>query len=374
MALANLFTVSSFGTFFLFPLFIQNHGGAKTDIGIIMGAFSLAAVLCRPWISELVDRIGRKRSYTLGTLVMTLLPLAYLFFSGPLPGFYLPLLLVRVLHGVGLAICFTASFTYAADIIPEGRLNEGIGIFGITGLTGIAAGPIIAEQIIRLSGFPALFLVTSGMAFAGFLLHLPVPETYRPPAAAENQPSFFAILLRKRTLAVVILAFVLGFGLAASGNFVAPYAREQKLSLLSLFFITYSAAAILTRIWGGKFSDRVGEERMIPPALILTSVGLLTLTIPKGNLVLLTAGVLAGTGHGFLYPLLSALAIRNESIHIRGKVIGVFTGGVDAGAFFGSTILGYLGEHYGFRAIFLCAGLTLFAGLIYFKLWLSRRE
>ena len=31
MAFANLFIVSSFGTFFLFPLFITSHGGSKSD-------------------------------------------------------------------------------------------------------------------------------------------------------------------------------------------------------------------------------------------------------------------------------------------------------------------------------------------------------
>jgi hypothetical protein len=47
MALANLFTMSSISTFFLFPLFITNHGGTKADIGIMMAAFTIASILCR---------------------------------------------------------------------------------------------------------------------------------------------------------------------------------------------------------------------------------------------------------------------------------------------------------------------------------------
>ena len=132
MSFANLFNVSSFGAFFLFPLFIINHGGSKSDIGIIMGVFALSAVLCRPWISDMVDRIGRKKSYTIGCIIMSVVPVMYLFFRGDLSSFYFPLILVRILHGVGLAICFTASFTYIADIVPEERLNEGIGMFGAT--------------------------------------------------------------------------------------------------------------------------------------------------------------------------------------------------------------------------------------------------
>ena len=45
MAFANLFIVSSFGTFFLFPLFITSHGGSKSDIGIIMSVFVGSIIL-----------------------------------------------------------------------------------------------------------------------------------------------------------------------------------------------------------------------------------------------------------------------------------------------------------------------------------------
>ena len=81
MALANLFTMSSISTFFLFPLFITGHGGTKADIGIMMAAFTIASILCRPWISEMIDRIGRKKCYTIACLILSLLPLFYLFFS-----------------------------------------------------------------------------------------------------------------------------------------------------------------------------------------------------------------------------------------------------------------------------------------------------
>ena len=78
MAVSYLFMASSFGAFFLLPLFIIGHGGSKADTGILMGAFGLSSVLCRPWISNMIDRIGRKKSYTLGSIIMVALPLAYL--------------------------------------------------------------------------------------------------------------------------------------------------------------------------------------------------------------------------------------------------------------------------------------------------------
>jgi len=84
---------------------------------------------------------------------------------------------------------------------------------------------------------------------------------------------------------------------------------------------------------------------------------------------LIISGLIAGCGHGFIFPCLSALAIRDEPIHIRGKINGVFTGGVDSGLFFGSIVLGYIGEWFGYRPIFLTTSLMLMTGLgIFFGL------
>jgi MFS family permease len=366
MAIANLFTVSSFGTFFLFPLFITNHGGSKSDIGIIMGALALSSVLCRPWISGMIDRIGRKKSYTIGCTIMSAVPLIYLLFRGDLPHFYLPLILVRILHGVGLAMCFTAAFTYIADIVPWERLNEGIGVFGVSGLMGLAIGPIIAEMVIREFGFSAFFLVAAGMAILGLLLHLPLAESFTR-VSRESSQSFFSVLIKRRTLSVAVLAILFGFGLAAYGGFVSPFAKEQDIAFVSLYYVSYSLAAILTRLSGGRLADRIGEERVIPYGQILTGGGLLMLILLGGNTILVLSGLITGCGHGVLFPCLNTLAIRNEPISIRGKITGVFTGGIDTGAFVGSIVLGYIGEWAGFRALFLAAGLALFAGLAIYK-------
>lgn len=367
---ANFFTVSSFGIFFLFPLFIKSRGGSESDIGIIMGVFSLAAVLCRPWISDMIDRIGRKKSYTIGSLIMTALPLAYLLFRGGLSMFYTALILVRVIHGVGLALCFTAAFTYIADIIPEGRLNEGIGMFGATGLTGLAIGPLIGEIIIERFGFSIFFITASSIASLGLMIHLPLKESFRHGDRSASS-SFFTVLIKRNIFPVAMLALVFGIGLAATGNFISPFARERELPFISLYYICYSSAAILTRIGGGRLADRVGEDRIIPYALLLAGSGLMVLIFLSGSTVLAISGVMSGCGHGFLFPCLNSLVIRNEPIDIRGKVTGVFTGGIDAGAFAGSIVLGYIGELAGYQALFLAAGLALLLGLVVHRFHLT---
>jgi predicted MFS family arabinose efflux permease len=62
------------------------------------------------------------------------------------------------------------------------------------------------------------------------------------------------------------------------------------------------------------------------------------------------------------------MAVRDEVYEVRGKVTGIFTGGIDAGIFCGALILGSIGEIAGFTALFLCAGLIVLSGLGLFRL------
>jgi len=368
MAAANFAAAASFGVFFLFPLLIEKHGGTKADIGLIMGVFALAATLCRPWVAELIDRLGRKHSYTIGSLVMTLLPCGYLALGNDLAATYLLLLALRIVHGVGLALCFTACFTYVADIVPPARLNEGIGMFGISGLVGLAVGPSLAELALDHWGEPAFFFTASGLAAVGLVCHLPLAETLVRGTTAGGV-SFFAVLRRPKMVLVSVLAVLFGFGLAAAGNFVAPLAVERHIAFVSLYFLCYSAAAVLVRLVGGRLADRFGERRIVPYALSITGGGLLALTLVHGQLALAAAGLAAGCGHGLLYPALNSWAIRGEPAAVRGKVTGIYTGALDAGNFSGSLLLGLVGEWCGLSVLFLVAGGALLTGLL--VLWRS---
>jgi MFS family permease len=361
MAAANFFIVVSFSHFFLFPLFIKERGGSEADIGVIMAAFLFSSILFRPWISDMVDRLGRKASYTMGCIIITVLPLAYLFLTGSVETFYYPLLGIRVIHGVGLALCFTAVFTFIVDIVPNERLNEGIGVFGITGLTGLAMGPVIAETILLHFGFPVYFISAAVAGAIGLIAQWPIPE----PVNLETAPisiGFFKILFQVRRLWITLLSFLFGFGLSAFSNFISPLAEERQIAFISLFYIAYSCAAVGTRLLGGRLADRFGESKVIPPAFVLTASGFILLTLKSSEALLVISGLLCGSGHGFLFPSLNALAVKGEPPSVRGKITGIFTGGLDFGGFSGSLVLGAVGETFGYGTLFGVAGLALLLG------------
>ena len=367
MALANLCHTASFSAFFLLPLYILEHGGNQGDIGVVMGIFALASAISRPWVAEMIDRIGRKRSYTLGSILMVVSPFLYLGIHDPLGSAYLPFLLLRALHGVGLAICFTSVFTFMADILPRDRLNEGIGMFGISGLIGIAIGPVFAEIMLEPFGFSGLFIVAGILSGISLIIHQPLKES-APTGEEESDPTtFFGLFRREKFIVVGLISLLFGVGLAGSGNFVAPLAEERNLGYISFYFFCYSGGAITIRFINGWLSGKFGENRILPCSIVLYMAGLFLLPLAYNQAVLCVAGVLSGIGHGLLFPLLNTMAVRDERASIRGKATGIFTGGIDSGIFAGSLILGYIGDWFGLNVLFLCAGLSMTIALIIFR-------
>ena len=357
--IANFFNVASLGAFFLFPLFIIDRGGSKADIGIMMGIMTLSSVLARPWISPMVDKIGRKKSYFIGTLGNTIIPVIHIVFQGELSSFYIPLVAVRILHGMSIGLCFTAGITYVSDIVPKERLNEGLGMFGVTALVAMAVGPSIAEPIIQNFGFNAYFVTVSILASGALLLQFFIPETFIPPFSKEKQVTFFQVLKRKKVLAIAIVALFFGAGLATQGSFVSPYVAFLGLPNISIFFIAYSTAAVITRILGAKLADRVGEATLLPWSFVINALGYLALIWITNSWQLALAGFITGCGHGMIFPSLNALAVRDEPIEIRGKISGTFTGAMDGGMFAGSFLMGFIGDGFGFTPIFIATAAIL---------------
>ena len=368
ISLIGFFTTSNIGAFFLFPVFVADRGGTAADIGYIMGAFFLAAVLSRPLISAVINRLGRKPACAIANLLMIIASLSYLFFSGRLENFYLPLLVVRAVHGVSSGFAFTAGFTYVADIVPENRMNEGIGMFGASGLLGLALGPAAAELIILQFGFSACFIAAAAAPAVGLLLLFFLPESYVHDRS-QGVDSFVTLLGRSKIFIVALLILILGIGMASSNSFVALFAQSRGISFVSPYFVAYSASAIAVRFLGGRLADMVGEIRVVPYAISLCALGLILLVFVNSVTLLLLSGLISGAAHGMLYPCLNTIAVRDEPAGLRAKILAIVTGSFDLGLFAGAIVLGQIGKFLGFPALFLTAGMTFLVGLAIIRVY-----
>src|SRR5574337_2206667 len=143
--LANFFFFSSLNAFSLLPLYIKTLGGTESQIGWVMGSYSLTAILGQPLAGALADRFGRKRFLLLGSAAGMLAAIGFAL-STQLDARFV---LFRIMQGIGYSTFYIANLTLVSEMVPSSRRGEAVGLFGISGLITIALSPAIGEQVIH---------------------------------------------------------------------------------------------------------------------------------------------------------------------------------------------------------------------------------
>lgn len=363
--LGYFFLFMSISLFFIFPLFLHQFGASESRVGLIMGVHSLMAIFIRPFFGRLIDVRGRKEVSLLGIgLLMLVLPLFHLVRdAGPLP------LFLRALTGLGWGISMTATITICSDLAPVEKLAHSMGIVGVAGLISSALGPTLAEEIVQRFGFGGLFVASSAFLLAAFFSILATKEVV--PAGGQEKAqrlnlrqnfSFFILVL------IATLPVFHGAVRSAVVYFIALFAKSVSIARVGPFFVAFSVAAILTRLWIGDISDRHGRKQVIFPAACIISLNCLLISQVHSFWVLLLAGFIGGFGQGLIFPALSTYIIDILGRENKGLALSLYLSLFDVGMGLGSPFFGWVSDLFGYRKMYLFAGAFLFIFTLLFAL------
>lgn len=353
--LTSLSTFTLFSSFYFLlitlPIYIQKIGGTESEIGLIIGVFTISAVVLRPFIGQEVDRRGRKIILISGLLVFLVSMLLYNYTNS-----VTSLLLLRIFHGIGWGAATTAATTLIADIAPPSRRGEAMGIFGMASNVAMAIGPVLSIILLQAYDFPIIFAIGAGIALVSLLLALPISETI---SLHPKTPIFSREALFPSTLMFTI---ALTYGSIVS--FLSLFAQKQGIENAGIFFTVFAVTLILVRALAGKLSDKKGRKFVILPGMILITCGLLVLSTAISLSVFLIAALLYGLGFGFVHPSLLALLVDSVSEEGRGAAMGTFTAAFDLGIGMGSIVLGFVLQYFGFQVMYSLSGLIVLAGAV----------
>jgi MFS family permease len=161
------------------PVYVRGPlHSSNLAVGVVVGAFSVTSVFCRPLAGRLADSRGRRLVLVGGALAMSLGGLLYLFATS-----VGTLLVARLVVGVGEGSLYTAGATWAVDLAPPGRQGLALGLFGLAVWGGLSLGPLAGELLHSSLGYDAVWALTAALPFAGALIALCLPE----PAAARRR-------------------------------------------------------------------------------------------------------------------------------------------------------------------------------------------
>jgi MFS family permease len=129
----------------------------------------------------------------------------------------------------------------------------------------------------------------------------------------------------------------------------------------SAFLWTYAIGSPVV----GWLGDRCSRTRMVLISLVAWSLITVLTGLTTGVKQLLAMRLLLGLAECAYLPAAVGLLADHHASQNRGRAISLHTAGLGLGAVVGTTVAGYLGEHYGWRSAFLvlgCTGLLLAVG------------
>ena len=339
-----------FWMFVVFPLHLSHLGASASRIGVLIALEPAAAVLVRPLLGGLMSRRGRSWMLQAGGVINLVAVALYAFVDDVGLG----MAAVRILHGIGIGALFTTYFTYAADIAPVDRRTESLAVFGISGILPTALAPALGEEIVIRSGFEAMFATAVVFSIASLVCSWWLTE----PDLDDDDPAsrgFWRVALERNRYAVWATGFIFSLAMSSYVAFLEPFVHDRGMQRAALFFVCYSIAAVALRTFGRTLPDRVGPRIVLLPALASLALGLYLVARLDSQAMLGMAGLLCGMGHGYLFPILSSLAIQGMDRRTRGSAMSVFTAVFDFAQMIGPPIFGIIAEAAGYPALFFAA-------------------
>jgi MFS family permease len=337
------------------PFHILDIGGSTFASGLFLGFLTYSSALSAPLTGALSDRLGQRRILMISSLALAAFSIGY----AVIPSYRVMLVLV-IIHGVFWSGLLSASASYMTSLLPENRRAEGIGYWGLSTVAAMAVAPSMGLWIYRRGW---IWLCVVGAALN--LIMAAIAWNLRPLPTRESNARKGG-LLEWRVLVVSVSLFLYSFGYGGITSFTALYADANGVTPKSIYLTALAIVILFTRPMAGRLGDRFGYRRVFVPCLVLICLGLALLAMGGTRAWMIASAIVFGVGFGTAYPVYVGYVMQGVDADRRGAAFGAMLAAFDTGVGSGSTVMGWLIQHFGFAPAFGFAAALSALALPYF--------
>jgi MFS transporter, DHA1 family, inner membrane transport protein len=354
----------------LIPTIAEQLAITLPSAGMLVSIYALGVAVGAPVLTALTGKLPRKH---------LLMGLMALFTLGNLVAWQAPnyetLVIARLLTGLAHGVFFSVGSTIATSLVSKEKAASAIAImFGgltVALVTGVPLGTLIGQHF----GWRESFLAVSVLgviALMGSMLLVP-RNIAQPPATSLLQQA--RVLTNPRLLLIYAIT-ALGYGgVFTAFTFLAPMMQSLagfSPSAVSIILLGYGIAVAIGNIWGGKLADRRGAV----PALTLIFAALAILlavfqfTANTHYLALATV-IIMGIFAFANVPGLQVYVVQKAEHYAPGAVdvaSGLNIAAFNIGIALGSTVGGYIVQHYGLAQTPWVGAVIVFIALLLVRL------
>jgi MFS family permease len=343
------------------PSFARTFGVSINAVTFLVTVFSLSRLCFAPISGLLVQRLGERRIYISGLLVVALSTGACAFSQT-----YGQLLFFRAVSGVGSTLFYVSALGLMIHISPADARGRVAGIFTTSFMVGAVGGPAVGGLTAGW-GLTAPFVVY-GVALLGVAVVLFYGlrnSTLAAPAPPTRSKVTMREALRFRAYWSALLSnFATGwsaFGLrvALVPLFVSDV-MGRGVGVIGVVLAAFAAGNALAVIPSGYLSDRMGRRTLLIAGLGASGVATVALGAMSSLPAFMAAACVSGATTGiFMSPMQAAVADILGSEARAGTPVAAVQMASDLGAIIGSMTVGWVAERLSFGWDFGLSGMVL---------------
>lgn len=343
------------------PQYARNFGVSISAATFVITAFALMRLLFAPAAGMLVQRLGERRVYVSGLLIVASSTAVCAFADT-----YWQLLLFRSLGGIGSTMFFISALGLMIRISPPDARGRVAGMFSSAFLVGSVGGPVLGSLTAGL-GLSAPFLIYGAALFiaaAVVFFSLRHSSLAAPAPDVDAKVSVRDVLHNGAYRAALLSNFATGwsaFGLriALVPLFVVDV-LDRGAGVAGLALATFAVGNVSAVIPSGHLSDRVGRRILMITGLSSAGVATVIVGFSESLAFFLVAAFFAGFATGmFTSPQQAAVADIIGNKARGGTAVATFQMMADLGSIVGATLVGLIAQHMSFSWSFIVSGSIL---------------
>lgn len=348
------------------PVYARHFGVSISATTFLITAFALTRLCFAPVSGVLVQRLGERRVYVSGLLIVSVSTTACAFVQT-----YWQLLVFRALGGVGSTMFFIAAVGLMIRVSPADARGRVAGMFATAFLLGTVGGPVLGSLT---AGFglsaPFLFygsvlLVAATVVFVSLRhSHLAAPADSSGPTVSVR-----AALTSRAYRSALLSNFATGWSVFGLRVALVPLFVTEVLdrgaSFAGLALATIGIGNVCAVLPSGHLSDRIGRRGPLIAGLAVAGVATILLGASSSLVVFLVAAYLAGLASGMYgAPQQAVIADLVGNQARAGTAVATYQMMADLGSIIGSLVVGQIAQRLSFEWGFAISGVVLLVAAV----------
>ncbi|WP_338561519.1 multidrug efflux MFS transporter [Erwinia sp. E_sp_B01_3] len=351
------------------PLYVEQLGVTDPSSltlwsGLIFSVTFMVSAIVSPMWGSLADRKGRKLMLLRASLGMGVVIFLQAFVTD-----VWQLFLLRALMGLTSGYIPNAMALVATQV-PRERSGWAMSMVSTAQICGVIMGPLMGGFLADWVGLRAVFLITSALLMTSFLITLfLIKEGAQTRVKKEDNLTGSMVFRSLANPGLIISLFLTTLVIQLCNGSISPiltlFVRELEPDVQNIAFISGVVAAIpgvsalMSAPKLGKLGDRIGAERILITALILTFVLFMAMSWAGSAFQLGVLRFLLGFAEGAMMPAVQTLLLRYSSDRVTGRIFGYNQSFMYLGNVVGPLIGSGVSAIGGFRWVFAATAVVV---------------